>query len=128
MAKKIKRNSFTHNNRHAAFIQELGGQPGQSFDDVMQPARDALNELTKLFIGIDTPEIEMDRERDKTLHINHLENSEELYGRTRRQTLQKYAGNVHDCKPQMGMKDCNPELSEVEQEVVMGAANIPEEK
>lgn len=87
----------------------------------------ALQVLSNELIGKDTPEIEIDRQRTNDGHLNYLENDTSTYGRSLRQTRQKYAGNVHDYKPQLGLNDCNPELSEVEKVVVLNVAKIVEQ-
>jgi hypothetical protein len=111
-----KRQSFTHNARHAVFLADMGETTG-TYQSIMQPSAE-FNALCAELVGVDTPEMVQNRIACESTAQGNRENSPETYGRTLRQTRQKYLGDVHNYKPSMAGNDCGPELSEVESALV----------
>lgn len=110
-----KRLSYSHTERHNEWLAD-GGLTSKDH----QPELNELKKLCAELIGIDSPA----QIADRNIGISQLENSPELYGRTLRQTRQKYAGDVHSFKPSKGSVDI--ELSEVESVLVSSAGHTVE--
>lgn len=107
----MKRLSFTHGIRlaeHKALMVALKR-------GVTHPGH-PLHNLAKELIGIDTPDIVQNRIACESTTQGNRENSPELYGRTLRETRQKYMGDVHNFKPTKS--NCDPELNEIESIIV----------
>lgn len=105
------RQSYTHTARHALFVQDMGGEYPTSTSA-------EFNALCAELVGQDTPEMVQARIAMESTAQGYRENSPETYGRTLRETRQKYLGDVHNYKPSMAGNDCSPELSEVESALV----------
>lgn len=82
--------------RQARFNQDMGIAPGMSLKDALLPDREALGALCGELIGKDTQAMVWDREHGAGYNT-HRENNSDTYGRTLRQTRQKYAGDIRAC-------------------------------
>lgn len=102
-----KRLNFTHNQRHAAFVAEMGEYPKTVPGDLLA--------LSSELIGKDTPEMELDRKRDTFGILNLRENSPETYGQSIAQQQKKYGATVRMVARGV---NCDVEMSEVESVVV----------
>jgi hypothetical protein len=102
-----------HNERFERYVTEENGGfwPPQTPEEKL-----ALANLCNELIGIDTPAIIHDRNCDAMGKAYVLENSPELYGRTLRQTRQKYMGDIRACH--VGRNDCDVEMEEQDKAII----------
>jgi len=103
--KTMKRLSYTHQQRHAAFVAEMGGEYPQK----MSPE---FNSLCAELIGVDTPAMIQDRIAAQGTLQGYIENSPETYGR-KCATLVPHSivGAGLDCSPDNGEDIIIPDTS-----------------